>query len=233
MNTIEGAGTFHFFKYFPFDIRLEVWVQAASVPRVIELDKVSDGPQSAGNGQALNYVRVAPNSRVPPAILHVNSESRIESFKYYQLTNFENKPRKWGFSSEHYIYYNPLVDIVYFGENSSLSTLITVLRKGLSIPNVAIVHSTSWVDRSLLPLGGLALLQILHGIEREVFRNIPWFQVLPGNGNKRWPGCDGLKTLLLVLPSRDEAAPKGGNARSVHFQTLNDAALAEHDSRED
>lgn len=60
-------------------------------------------------------VRVSTNSRQPPAILHVNRESRAEGLTFYQLTKFERR-----FPPRHSIYYSPDVAIVYFGEQRDI-----------------------------------------------------------------------------------------------------------------
>ena len=156
----------------------------------------SDIPPLAPDGRIIGLVRVAPNSRVPPAVLYVNRESRTESLRYYRLTNFEKKPRKWGFQSEHSIYYNPQVDIVYFGEQSDYATLVKVLRKGLEIPTLAIIHSRTWIA-SIPRVIDLPLLTILHGIDTALVR-ANWLLQDPYYSGDPWPGCRGLRTLLLV-----------------------------------
>jgi hypothetical protein len=172
-------------------------------------------------------IRISPNSRQPPAILHVNRESRVESLKFYQLTRFERR-----FPPRHSIYYNPTVDIVYFGEQSDLVTLNNMFRMRLEIPHVAIVHGDESVTSvHPTPQHPFTVLQILHGLDPKS-EEVRRFSNNDGDIRSRdWPGCKGLKTVVFVLPSG--IRPTGGNAAPVHFQAATSSELSDHFDKEE
>jgi hypothetical protein len=77
----DGAAppAFTCFADFPFDIRACIWQAVAFLPRDIDLWAQDLGV--IGRSSLFRYVTTQP----PPAILHVNKESRAIGLKYYSL----------------------------------------------------------------------------------------------------------------------------------------------------
>jgi len=155
---------------------------------------------------------VAPNSRSPPAILHVCKEARKEALRYYELENFENKATAYGVQYTHFIYYNRHVDIVYFGEQSNIDTLDTLLRLGIKTPNIAIAYEDFWTTQfEDLPIDS-KILHLLHGFDDKDSHYA--YTNPPVSGENR--GAVGLQEVFFVL-SRD-FGPSGGNTEPVHLR---------------
>jgi hypothetical protein len=143
------------------------------------------------------------------------------------LTRFERR-----FPPRHSIYYNPTVDIVYFGEQSDLVTLNNVFRSRLEIPNVAIVHGDESVtSMHPAPQHPFTVLQILHGLDPKSEVVHRFSDDDSDIRSSDWPGCKGLKTVIFVLPSG--IRPTGGNAAPLHFQTANSSELSDHFGKEE
>ena len=118
----------------------------------------------------------------------------------YSLTNFEVQRRP---DLEYAVYYNPMSDVVHFGNNAKFSSMISLFKeKGVEIPRVAMncwIYYTGaeWNDGK--PLDGL--------VEQYISRYIEIY-VLHGaeltNGNHTWywgRGCKGLKEVFWVIDS--------------------------------
>ena len=104
------------------------------------------------------FHRVTPRSRLSPAILHVSKEAREEAKLVYELVNFdsareETKPRE--------IWFNSSRDIVYFGEDSCIST-ICQLASYPAIQRVAMNASGKLMSCCTMT-GEVNPMQALHG----------------------------------------------------------------------
>jgi hypothetical protein len=102
-----------------------------------------------------------------------------------------------------WVYYNPNTDIVYFGDNSCISTIIHTFQKaykvGVGIPRIAInatdkvTKCCSWegdgygMERNTGVSGGCNLQQALHGIPAEL-----------RDGKLIITDCPGLKQVYFV-----------------------------------
>lgn len=171
------------------------------VPRLIEIEY---GPATRDGVTLTGYImcgshgwrRVSPSSRKPPAVFHVCFESRKEALRVYQKRTFDMKSQDA--EIEKYIYFNPHADILYFGENTCVSTLMHVFNpKNLEdIPRVAIRCSgritmcCDWDDSTYGIDGGVTPMQALHGMEHE-----------PTSLYHGWGGCPGLKEVFWAIPS--------------------------------
>jgi hypothetical protein len=199
-------------------LRWKIWGHAACLERIIEVDAIR------GSQEIHGVVRIAPNSRNPPAILHTSRESRAEALKFYELKEIETRRGFSGQASQH-MYFNSQADILYFGEQSSILTLETVLRKELDIQRIAVVYSWHWAEQG--DDGGdpmsLRLLQLLHGIDPETMltENSNLFD----HSDNPFPGFQNLKEVSLVLPSNLVPYGWGGNDRPVHFETALQTAV--------
>jgi 2EXR family len=199
------ATTLHSFGKLPIELRLKIWGLAIHEPRFIEIEW---GPKIR-NGETIQPViccgvdyrcRVTPVSRQTPAILHVSKEARDEAKKHYNVRVFDTKTRN---GSEREIYYNPKADIIYFGEECCISTILSVFDAAPRepIPRVAITlsgqgHSKcrcDWDDETYGMDGGIDFLQALHGIFPPA--------TMHDSNIGRWPGCLGLEKVYWVIPS--------------------------------
>jgi hypothetical protein len=186
----------------------------------------------AGSIEDWPYLRhlwwqICPNSRQTPAVLRVNKESRTEGMKYYEKRMLDTKEYtdiEYPKLSSREIFFNPKTDILYFGENSCLSTLRNVFnpRDGtqcIPIYHVALAESVwnevwnrteeayyegdgygccTFLDRfdCVLPA-----LQLLHGIDPA---QNPQFDT-----TRFQYGCLGLKTVYYIVPSKPWAVAQG------------------------
>lgn len=114
------------FSLLPAELRCKIWRKAMEIPRLIELEWGPNLSEITGVRQGNHqWRRVCPRSRQPPAVFHVNRESRHEALSVYSLRSFHLAIRDSPTIIERYIYFND-VDILYFGENTCTSTLIRV-----------------------------------------------------------------------------------------------------------
>jgi hypothetical protein len=195
---------FHLFPNVPPEIRLKVYQYAMSQQRrLIELEWGPNLsiPTELGNGSH-HWVRVCPRSRQPPALMHVCHESREEAQKVYQLRCFDSQiaqrlPNNPEFH-EHYIWYNPKTDIIFFGEETCVSTYISVFTPDIEdIPAIAIVNSSKGEsccdhdDYTYGVEGGVDTLQALHGFDSS--ETVHDF---------RYGGCPGLREVYVVVKSK-------------------------------
>lgn len=110
-STVDSPGRFACFPRLPPELRLMVWKLVAQQPRVVEIRKVhrqwTGNSYKAWPAEALKY-----NSKyfqafnnTPPAILHVNQESRKEALGHYKLGAIGEY--------EYQTYFNPDCDVMY------------------------------------------------------------------------------------------------------------------------
>ena len=196
MQVHSPSDQFTLFPKLPAELQLKVWNLITNQPRLIEMENIK------GGGRRTNSIQVTIQSRGPPTVLSVCHESRIESLKAYTKVSFNKyeKPEQ-----NQSIYYNPEVDIVYFGTLGSIRTMVYLFENRLRIPRVAILmnyksescdHSNHGVVSSLLHLGGtfghcVQTLRILHGFD----------PVFTKGSVRTWPGCDGLIDAFWVIRS--------------------------------
>jgi hypothetical protein len=78
----EEPRTFSLFPKLPVELRVKIWGYACSVTRNVDIwTRSLDIEQGCFYQRAIYFHSSLP----PPAVLHVNSESRSESLKYYDL----------------------------------------------------------------------------------------------------------------------------------------------------
>lgn len=143
---------------------------------------------------------LVPRSRIPPAILHANRESREEAKRYYHQANFNSSededadsksvndtPKNWC---------NPLADVVLFSENTCMMTMLGFLEamrmRNVQINRIAVLLSDKVI--SCQSLGGVVLgdctpMQALHGILRDVA------------GTDMVYGVKDLKEVFFIVPT--------------------------------
>jgi hypothetical protein len=195
---------FHLFPDMPPEIRLKVYQYTMiQQRRLIELEWGPNLsiPTELGNGSH-HWVRVCPRSRQPPALMHVCHESREEAQKVYQLRCFDSQMAQHLPNNpelhEHYIWYNPKTDIIFFGEETCVSTYISVFSPDIEdIPAIAIVNSGKGEsccdhdDYTYGVEGGVDTLQALHGFDSS--ETVHDF---------RYGGCPGLREVFVVVKSK-------------------------------
>jgi hypothetical protein len=106
-------------------------------------------------------------SHVVPPMLHVNQQSRQVGKKLYPLTMFESETLH---GQQRPIYFNPDFDIVYFGDNSCITTIQKIVEMGVVIGRVAIrVHDNmihcgcGSLDNHFLQPNHSNIALVLHG----------------------------------------------------------------------
>lgn len=185
----------------PTEIRLKIWKEAAHLPRILEMGVPEDrGP---------SMCKMLPASHLMPAMLLVNHEAYEEGSKYYELRNFNihfaDTPA--GFQSllqqNNPVYYNPMADIIYFGETCppwAIKEVSSTQRAaGYEIPKVAVLQKSNenfdyGYESDSWPEYAMEALRILHGFERSSKDT----QSPPPTN---YPGCPGLAEIFIVLNS--------------------------------
>jgi hypothetical protein len=121
------------------EIRLMIWRVLLLQPRIIEIEAkpggdwnfppsdIEDGDASIDDGKYM----VSHHSREPPVILHICRESREEALNAYKLMPV------YLLSIER-IYFNPLVDVIYFGQNCCTETMNDLLGQCWATQRVAV-----------------------------------------------------------------------------------------------
>jgi hypothetical protein len=123
----------------PTEIRLMIWRVLLLQPRIIEIEAkpggawnpfpfhIEDGDASMDDGKYM----VSHHSQEPPVILHICRESREEALDAYKLMPIY-------LLSFDRIYFNPLVDVIYFGQNSCTETMNDLLGQCWAMERVAV-----------------------------------------------------------------------------------------------
>jgi hypothetical protein len=222
----EPLTEFTGFGEFPLEIRRLIWTTSCMVTRLIEIESNvhSTTPLTISPGKNLNIhsgFGLTFSSRHPaPALFYVSKEAHSEAKTVYKLVNF-NSYRPEGPSPHPYarkvwknpMWFNPLADIVYFGDHVCLGTMISVLQTGIEIHRVAVdvrdsstggnfytcscSHGDS-VPSILQPTLGPQIdlltrqLRVLHGF------------ALAGSTEKVFPGCPALNEVIVFMK---EAGP--------------------------
>lgn len=114
LSLISPPPKFHLFPSLPPEIRTQIWAQACSQPRTIEVLQSRSGP-----------ILSSPYSSAPiPAPLHVSRESRDEALNHYQLAFTNTLTASPG------IYVNFTTDTIFFGHRCDFFSLLKSARCG-------------------------------------------------------------------------------------------------------
>ncbi|CAG8981247.1 hypothetical protein HYALB_00003845 [Hymenoscyphus albidus] len=234
IKTSRPLTTFHKFSELPAEIRVQIWTEVMSWPHIIEIEY---GPIVRNNENMLDtncfgkhtIRRVCPNSRKPPAILHVNQEARGEALKVYQLRTLDTRSPG---HAEKEIYFNPKVDIVYLGEEACRSTLLCI---DMDVQRLAMRSSGRFTqccdndNETYGIVGSISPMQGLHGFYRieaargsraireaearatgrplELVRDDQWnfntkaIAENPYSNDDIFPGLPGLRDVFMVVQS--------------------------------
>jgi hypothetical protein len=185
-DSVQG---FYLFPDLPIELRLKIFKLAARHSRIIEIEAGKHGTQGA------NWSRVTPRSRGIPPILLVNREAREETLKFYAVVSFDRATHlinSWGRN----IYFNAVDDILLFGENTCITTVLETIRMHQDIHNVALFccsrgeECCSYDNQATGVVGGCNYLQALHGFDPSVT-----------NHEYRFGGCESLKNIYFVVKS--------------------------------
>lgn len=159
------------------------------------------GPEHDTDPKHHGGIRVGPASRRTPAVLQVNSESRAEGMRYYTMRRI-NWVHRTGPDS--WVYYQPDVDIFYFGNNCCLSTIfvMTLVQRGLEFPRIAIENTgrismccdldDQGYGAGFGRDGGADLLGTLHGYAPSTNQSTP---------HDQFPGFHKFREIYFVVPS--------------------------------
>jgi hypothetical protein len=214
---------FTIFSRLPIEFRLRVWMWVSRHPRLIELEYSQPHNYNLGLAERHGLLRVSKITRAPPALLSACREARGEGKRLYEdfLVRFDMIDGRGNV-----VYYNPEVDIVYFGRKTCVSSIAAFLRKDIEIQRVAIegqlsqpydrcctweASDTLGVQRGEGAIGGITGLQALHGYDPDVLE-----------GNTSWPGCKGLKDLFIIMDRwiwRDETQSIGLSSKLYDAST--------------
>lgn len=165
----------------------------------------SGKPQFSQHSLDIYHFEFLPRSRKQSnnlglkAVLHVSQEARCEAKKSYQLRTFDTKTTN---PTERYIYYNPNCDIIYFGEETCISSMLFTFSAlpREPIPRIALTLSGKGgqkchcdYDDDLYGANiDIRTMQALHGLFPPNIRQRYMY---------RWPGCLGLEVVFWVVPS--------------------------------
>jgi hypothetical protein len=106
--------------------RVLLWNVTSDSLRVIELE--------AGLiTEYANWVPATPRSRAIPPLLRVNREAREAAFKHCTVVSFDRATDLIG-SDDRNFYFNAAVDVLHFGENTCLTTVLDIIRMHQDIP---------------------------------------------------------------------------------------------------
>lgn len=227
---------FHQFQQFPSEIRIAIWNFAAgSNPRLLEVIRVTDPEYRVVEGGSIingqpetthsvhnnghGYYRI--KEHFIPSILRVNSESRREGMKIFQLRSLSHLPRMKldksarGFSRRRHktvlTWFRPDIDIIYFGANSCMQSIVKFfLEVGrVDIERVAFafhVGVEACCTFDTVDYLGANLDDIAIDEGRGIYGGVNILDILHGKpegkaGNKLLPGVPNVKEVFLVMKS--------------------------------
>ena len=185
-DSVQG---FYLFPDLPIELRLKIFKLAARHSRIIEIEARKHSTQEP------NWTRVTPRSRRIPPILLVNREARGEALKFYTMVSFDQETHFIN-SRDRNIYFNAVDDILLFGENTCITTVLDTIRLHQDIHNVALFccspgeECCSYDNQTTGVVGGCNYLQALHGFDPSVT-----------NHEYRFGGCESLKNIYFVVKS--------------------------------
>jgi hypothetical protein len=117
-DSVQG---FNLFPDLPTEPRLKIFKLAARHYRVIKLEAGRHTTQEA------NWVRVIRRRKGIPPILLVNREAREEALKFYADVSFDQTTHYIS-SRDRNIYFNAVDEILLFGENTCITTVLDTIR---------------------------------------------------------------------------------------------------------
>lgn len=120
-NIIEQPVSFTFFGKLPSELRVKIWGYAHPGPRVVE---VNERDRLASYSHLFPYADISGEftstmnncTKRPPALLHVNQESRYEALKDYELVPANELLGLCGSDAKTKIYFNFDLDTVYISK---------------------------------------------------------------------------------------------------------------------
>jgi hypothetical protein len=169
----------------------------------IKIGVTEPDPGSLAYYRSHRQVRVSKKSILPPSILDINREARGEALSQYELRLFESTTRS-GLGRS--IYYNPKVDILYFGEGACVSSIIKItnIQACNLISKIASDRSPKVVaycdlngSMTYRRHGSNNLMQVIHGISDDLGNYSPF------------PGFTGLTDIYFMVKSGFYASGKG------------------------
>lgn len=213
------SNTFERFQELPKELRRLIWQAVLAHPRLIEIEgyelKISERLWDS-RGDVTEYYRnharprVSRKSSNAPAVLQVNQESRGEamahvcvlthsrcsrsqeycSLSQYHMRCFDTRVA-WGQGRRGYIYFNPAVDILYFGQKTCTTTYLRVSEDhaGFCFPRIAIL---SRGKKCCCYWQGCEPLLVLHGCTVN-------YRPLSQNP---FPGYKGLEEVIWIVKSK-------------------------------
>lgn len=212
-----------------------VWKLAANSSRFIEFES----SQAYGFGmpdRSMCYTNnhdhpywLSSFSRPPPAVLHINRESRHETLGLYELRNFGLSKKEDAPSAS--TYYNPLCDILLFGKNVCVQCMLTVFRhnKNRHIPRVAFMLDRNMQHCCNLRASTLHSAKYIDAI--ECLHDQEYSYRGHGNTQVRFQnfGCSGLKEVLIVVPSKLLPVELGSIDISIGYRQAIDHEITDSD----
>ncbi|EPE30372.1 hypothetical protein GLAREA_03339 [Glarea lozoyensis ATCC 20868] len=138
---------FHPFQRLPLELRLKVWQQASLVPRavILSLGEIKIQCYHSSQKMRVSLGQYIYSSTRPPAVLHVNRESRGETLRFYTLA-FES-----GVEMDHHmlvkmpamVYVNFDVDYVVLRKRDDWRSAIREVAKN-PVKRFASHHNAKW-----------------------------------------------------------------------------------------
>ncbi|PVH77625.1 hypothetical protein DL98DRAFT_591053 [Cadophora sp. DSE1049] len=199
-----AAMNFPEFKLLPFEMRMKIWRHAMDQsPRLIELEWTDCGNSTTGFITGTHeWWRVCPRSRKLPVIMQVCRESMKEGRLYLEYRCFDSDNDRLPSDVTYEIYSNPRADIIFFGENTCVTTMLNLFSETPAVPDVPIPrvavlcsargeHCCDHDDAADGVRGGVQIMHALHGFEKAVT-----------NHNWRYGGCTGLEEVHFIVKSR-------------------------------
>ncbi|KAF7868402.1 hypothetical protein EAF04_004934 [Stromatinia cepivora] len=133
---------FPIFPTLAAELRFKIWNFAArATPRILELVLHPDFPCPPGCDPESGYTsepedlrcynhktyRISNHGQIVPSILHANRESRAEAQLVFEKRYINNYPDEYpyhGNDERPWTWYNPYTDIVFFGEDTCIRTVV-------------------------------------------------------------------------------------------------------------
>ncbi|TGO37981.1 hypothetical protein BHYA_0084g00110 [Botrytis hyacinthi] len=240
------------FKIFPKltpELRYKIWnIAARSSPRILEVvlhpdfpcppggepDYIdSSDPNDLRNHNHGTWHISKPGQKVP-AILQATQESRAEAQRVYEKRYLNNFPANYPYRQNEerpWTYYNPYVDVLFFGDGVCILTLVKFFRRHSEeiFPRLAFrcanfigtckykcTYDTwewphgedeySCVCEAGIGGGGIDVMGILHGKDKKIARN------------SLVPGVPSVEEVFFVVKTECMKFPAGQMASNLTFR---------------
>lgn len=202
-----ASGYFNRFMDLSAHIRIKIWKEVTSFPRIIEMeDSLASPPQRPIALEWMDHsdhLQVSRWSRQPPQVLHVYTEARHEAMKVYRLIKLDIFSQRVEVG-ERPVYYNPNTDIIYFGPRCCPSSMLclfrTTTRSSHLFPRIIAIEYRVCVRKQyccfdiysvggpFIVFGGVEILKAIHG------------QPHPDDADSyiEFPGSPHLKEICLI-----------------------------------